>query len=47
MVKGTAKVTVKPGLKFVNCEKGNIIDRRIEGDEDKQIISELPLTEQT
>lgn len=42
---GEAKVTVKSGLNFVKCEKGNIFDHRIEGDEDKQIISELPVTE--
>ena len=41
-ISGEAKVTNKGGLTFEKCGKGNIYDNRIEGDDDKRIIAELP-----
>ena len=39
-----AKVTVKAALKFVKCDKGNIFDNRVDGDDDKKILADLPVT---
>ncbi len=42
----SSKVAVKGELKFVKCDKGNIYDDRIEGEDDQKILTELPVTAQ-
>ncbi len=40
---GEAKITNKGGLTFEKCGKGNIFDNRIEGDDDKKVLADLPV----
>ncbi|MBO4350027.1 MAG: hypothetical protein J6A01_03650 [Proteobacteria bacterium] len=42
-IAGGAKVINKGGLTFEKCGKGNIFDNRIEGDDDKKVIADLPV----
>ena len=42
---GGAKIENKGGLTFEKCGKGNIFDYRIEGDDDKRVLSELPVAQ--
>ena len=39
------KITNKGGLTFEKCDKGNIFDNRIEGEEEQKVIAELPVSE--
>lgn len=43
-IEADAKITNKGGLTFEKCGKGNIFDNRIDGDDDKKVLADLPVT---